>query len=186
MSETLQSPKSRISAPAAAYAAGSPREPRVRRLLLSLAIVFGLVAFVVAFGGVARDLDYAATIHSLRRLPASALALSVLMTAVSFAGLIGREATALRYVGARPPRLAVLVGGLASAALGNVAGFVLMGRITDKPNRTPQAVFSVQIFLFPLDVIGDQFGRHTQDSPGAPIILLQADYMNIWKVPLEF
>ncbi|HXT05667.1 MAG TPA: bifunctional lysylphosphatidylglycerol flippase/synthetase MprF [Roseiarcus sp.] len=95
----------------------------MRRLLLSLAIAFGLVAFVIAFGGVARDLDYAATMRTLCRLPASALALSVLMTAISFAGLIGREATALRYVGARPPRLALLVGGLASAALGNVAGF---------------------------------------------------------------
>jgi phosphatidylglycerol lysyltransferase len=121
MTQTLEPPKPR-AAPAAAFAA-SAREPRMRRLLLSLAIAFGLVAFVVAFGGVARDLDYAATIHTLRRLPTSALALSVLMTALSFAGVIGREATALRYVGARPPRLAVLVGGLASAALGNVAGF---------------------------------------------------------------
>jgi phosphatidylglycerol lysyltransferase len=123
MSETLPSPKPRASAPAAALIAAAPREPRIRRLLLALAIAFGLVAFVVAFDGVARNLDYAATIHSLHRLPASALALSLLMTAVSFAGVIGREATALRYVGARAPRLAVLVGGLASAALGNVAGF---------------------------------------------------------------
>ena len=121
MSQTLEPPKAR-PAPAAALVA-SAREPRLRRLLLSLAIGFGLVAFVVVFGGVARDLDYAATIHTLHRLPASSLALSVLMTALSFAGVIGREATALRYVGARAPRLAVLVGGLASAALGNVAGF---------------------------------------------------------------
>jgi phosphatidylglycerol lysyltransferase len=129
MSQVLESEKP--SAPAsedavasdAGYAVDPLREPRVRRLLLSLAIAFGLVAFVVAFGGVARDLDYAATIHTLRRLPVSALALSVAMTALSFAGYIGREATALSYVGARPPRLALWLGGLAAAALGNVAGF---------------------------------------------------------------
>jgi phosphatidylglycerol lysyltransferase len=123
MSDILESLKPCAGPPAAAGVAVPAREPRVRRLLLSLAIVFGLAAFVVAFGGEARDLDYATTMHTLRRLPASALALSLLMTAVSFAGFIGREATALSYVGARPPRLALLLGGLAAAALGNVAGF---------------------------------------------------------------
>jgi phosphatidylglycerol lysyltransferase len=99
------------------------KAPGVQRLLLSLAIAFGLYAFMFAFGGVARDLDYLEAIRMMRRLPLSALSWSLAATAVSFIGFIGREATALRYVGARVPRLAMVLCGLSAAALSNTAGF---------------------------------------------------------------
>ena len=99
------------------------KEPRVQRLLLALAIGFGLYAFMFAFGGVARDLDYLQAVRTMRHLPMSVLAWSMAATAVSFVGFIGREATALRYVGARVPRLALVLCGLSAAALSNAAGF---------------------------------------------------------------
>ena len=125
-SEPRATEDSRLASPnVAAYALA---EARTRRLLLSLAVAFGLAAFMLAFGDAARDFDYAEMIHTLRRLPASALAFALAMTALSFAGIVGREAAALRYVGARPPKLAILLCGVSAAALGNAAGFgVLTG-----------------------------------------------------------
>ena len=107
MSETLQSPKPRASAPAAAFAAASAREPRVQRLLLALAIAFGLAAFVVAFGDVARDLDYAgddAGAAAPARLGARPRGVG---TAISFAGVRRPRGDGAALVGARVPRLAI-------------------------------------------------------------------------------
>jgi hypothetical protein len=56
------------------------KAPGVQRLLLSLAIAFGLYAFMFAFGGVARDLDYLEAIRMMRRLPLSALSWSLAPT----------------------------------------------------------------------------------------------------------
>ncbi len=100
----------------------SLRGPRAHSLLLALAIGFGLVAFLMAFGDVAKSFDFSELLRVVRRLPASALALALAGTAISFAGFVGREATALRYVGVRAPWLAVVLCGLAAPALGNAAG----------------------------------------------------------------
>jgi phosphatidylglycerol lysyltransferase len=98
-------------------------EPRARSLLLGLAICFGVAAFVIVFGDVAQDLDFSEVMRALRKLPPASLALALAGTLVSFAGFIGREAAALRYVGAQVPRLAMVLCGLAAPALGNIAGF---------------------------------------------------------------
>ncbi len=115
--------------PASAFArerlGETPRRSRVQSLLLSVTIVLGLAALAAAVGGMAPDLDYAVFVHALRRLPLSHLALALAATAVSFAGYVGREAAAMRYVGARVPRLALMVCALAAPALGNMAGFGL-------------------------------------------------------------
>lgn len=70
------------AAQASAASADPPREPRVQRLLLSLAI---------AFGDVARSLDYAETMRTLHRLPGDRVALAVAAMLTSYAGFIGRE-----------------------------------------------------------------------------------------------
>jgi phosphatidylglycerol lysyltransferase len=114
--------------PSASPPANPLKEPRVQRLLLSLAIAFGLAAFVFAFGDVVRDVDYAETVRTLRRLSSDRVALAVAATLASYAGFVGREATALAYVGASVPRLALWLCAISAAALGNVAGFgVLTG-----------------------------------------------------------
>jgi phosphatidylglycerol lysyltransferase len=107
-----------------AEGAGSPfREPRLQRLLISLAIALAVAALIAAFSDEVRDLDYSQTVRSLRHMPDSTLVLSLLATVFSFAALIGREATALAFLGARLPAAAVIIGGISGAALGNAAGF---------------------------------------------------------------
>ena len=48
----------------------SLRGPRLRSLLLALAIGFGLVAFLMAFGDVAKSFDFSELLRVVRRLPA--------------------------------------------------------------------------------------------------------------------
>ena len=49
--------------------------------------------------------------------------MAVAATFMSYAGVVGREATALAFIGASVPRLALWLCAVAAAALGNVAGF---------------------------------------------------------------
>jgi phosphatidylglycerol lysyltransferase len=92
-------------------------------LLTALAILLSLSVLVVTFGSVVRDIDYREMIRVLRRLPPPAIALSFCATAVSFAALVGRDASALRYVGARVSLPALLLAGFCGSALGNAVGF---------------------------------------------------------------
>ena len=48
-----------------------------------------------------RTLDYHAVVKSLRQLPPGLLVRSLLATAVSYLALVGRDAVALRYIGAK-------------------------------------------------------------------------------------
>ncbi len=100
-----------------------PAQNRAQRLLVSFAILISFAALIAAFGDVVRDIDYRATIQVLRHMPAAAIALAVVATAISFAALVGRDASALRYVGARPSRSALLIAGFCGSALGNAVGF---------------------------------------------------------------
>jgi phosphatidylglycerol lysyltransferase len=88
-------------------------------LLAAAAIVLLLLLLQAASAG----LDYHAVIRALRHLPASALALAGLATVLSYAGLVARDAAALRHLGIRLRLSALLVGGVAGSALGNVLGF---------------------------------------------------------------
>ena len=101
-------------------------QSRFQRLFTSLAILLSLAVLVVAFGNVVQDVDYREMIRVLRRLPASAIVLSLCSTAVSFAALVGRDASALRYVGARVSSPALLLAGFCGSALGNVVGFGML------------------------------------------------------------
>jgi phosphatidylglycerol lysyltransferase len=78
---------------------------------------------VVLFSDLVPDLDYHAIILALRRTPASAIVWSIGATALSFAALVGRDACALRYIGARTSFPALLLASFCGSALGNAAGF---------------------------------------------------------------
>ena len=117
-------PTKPANGPRGSVASAPPlKETRVQRLLVSLTVAFGLAAFVFAFGDVARNIDYVETVRTLWRLPSYGVALAVAATLVSYAGFVGREATALAYVGVSVPRLALWLCAVSAAALGNVAGF---------------------------------------------------------------
>ena len=81
---------------------------------------------IAAFGDAVRGIDYRETVHVLRHLPASAILLSVAATAMSFAALVARDASAMRYVGARASPSALLVAGFCGSALGNAVGFSVL------------------------------------------------------------
>ncbi len=108
-------------------------QTRLQRGLTSLAILMSLAFLVVALGNVAQDIDYAEMTKALRRMPASAIALSLCATAISFAALVGRDACALRYVDARVSSRALLIAGFCGSALGNAVGF---GALTAAAVRT--------------------------------------------------
>ncbi len=94
-----------------------------RRLLSSLAMLIAGAVLVVLFSDLVPGLDYHAIILALRRTPASAIVWSIGATALSFAALVGRDACALRYIGARTSFPALLLASFCGSALGNAAGF---------------------------------------------------------------
>ena len=108
-------------------------QSRFQRLATSLAILVSLSVVVLAFGNGVLNIDYVQMVRVLRRLPASAIALSLCATAISFAALVGRDASALRYVGARVPASALFLGGFCGSALGNAVG---LGVLTAAAVRT--------------------------------------------------
>lgn len=74
------------------------------------------------------SLDYHAIIQHLCRLPETAVVEALLATVLSYLALIGRDAVALRYLGAKVPRPTLCLGAITGSALGNAAGFgVLTG-----------------------------------------------------------
>jgi phosphatidylglycerol lysyltransferase len=73
--------------------------------------------------GLSHGIDYHAMIRALRRTPNRLLIWSALATAISYAALIARDVCALRYVGAKIPGSALLLGSFCGSALGNAVGF---------------------------------------------------------------
>ncbi len=98
-------------------------QTRAQRLLVSFALLFSVGLLVVAFSDAVREFNYREMVHALRHLPPSAIACAFGGTALSFAALVGRDASALRYIGARVSTPALLIGGFCGSALGNAVGF---------------------------------------------------------------
>jgi phosphatidylglycerol lysyltransferase len=98
-------------------------QTRAQRLLASFAILFSAGLLIVAFSDAVREFDYREMVRALRHLPLSAVAGALGGTALSFAALVGRDASALRYVGARVTTPALLIGSFCGSALGNTVGF---------------------------------------------------------------
>jgi phosphatidylglycerol lysyltransferase len=93
-----------------------------RRLAPPLALLLVLGAIVLVAQRMGATLQYRDLVRAVRRVPESAIALSVLATAMSYVALLASDVFAARYARVRP-RPAVL--GLASFtgfALGNAAG----------------------------------------------------------------
>jgi phosphatidylglycerol lysyltransferase len=115
-------PKQSTQANVRASAEATPHG-RAHRLLSSLATLVAGAILIVLFSDLIPELDYHAMILALRRTPASAIAWSIGATALSFAALVGRDASALRYIDARISFPALLLASFCGSALGNAAGF---------------------------------------------------------------
>ena len=95
----------------------------VRWLVGGAALVVAGVVLHAIFHGLAREMDYDVLVSALRHVKNSAVGLSLACTGLSFAALIARDVTALRYVNARPPVSAILLAAFCGTALGNAVGF---------------------------------------------------------------
>ncbi|MFZ2104934.1 MAG: bifunctional lysylphosphatidylglycerol flippase/synthetase MprF [Roseiarcus sp.] len=99
------------------------RDSRASRLLVSLAVLVAGAVFILPLGDLVASIDYHEMTVALRRMPAGAIAASIAATVLSFAALVGRDASALRYIGARTSFSALLLASFCGTALGNAAGF---------------------------------------------------------------
>jgi phosphatidylglycerol lysyltransferase len=104
-------------------AAGEFPRSRVQRLLVSLALFVGVAVLIVVFSDAVRDIDYHEMVRILRHMSTLAILASVGATAMSFAALVARDASALRYLGARASLPALVIAGFCGSALGNAVGF---------------------------------------------------------------
>ena len=94
------------------------------RRLVAPAIALVACGIVLALlHGLSHGIDYHAMIRAMRRTPNRLLLWSAGATAVSYLALIARDVCALRYVGARIPASALLLGSFCGSALGNAVGF---------------------------------------------------------------
>lgn len=66
---------------------------------------------------------YHAVIHALIRIGPARITEAVLAAGISYIGLIGRDALALRYLGLRPPRAVLWLSAFIGSAMGNALGF---------------------------------------------------------------
>jgi phosphatidylglycerol lysyltransferase len=95
----------------------------VHRLLVSLCILGACAILIALFSDLIQNVDYRAMIAALRHTTISATVWSICATALSFAALVGRDASALRYIGARASLSALLLASFCGTALGNAVGF---------------------------------------------------------------
>jgi phosphatidylglycerol lysyltransferase len=91
--------------------------------LVSLALFVGLAVLIVVFSDAVRDIDYHEMVRILRHMSTLAILASIGATAMSFAALVARDASALRYLGARASFPALVIAGFCGSALGNAVGF---------------------------------------------------------------
>ena len=99
-----------------------PMPRRLRPLLLLAGAALLATLAVVALHRLTIEIRFADLADAVRSTPAAAIAWSVLATAASYAALIGYDVSALRYVGARPPRGTTALAAFAGYALGNAVG----------------------------------------------------------------
>jgi phosphatidylglycerol lysyltransferase len=95
----------------------------LRRLVAPTVALVACGIVLALLHGLSHGIDYHAMIRALRRTPNRLLLWSAGATAISYAALVARDVCALRYVGARIPGSALLLGSFCGSALGNAVGF---------------------------------------------------------------
>ena len=105
----------------------------VHRLGAALAVVAAGCVLVLLNSDLARTIDYHALVRATRHMPPDAIGWALIATLASFAAVIGRDASGLRYIGATVSWRAVVVAAVCGTSLGNVVGF---GSLTGGAVRT--------------------------------------------------
>src|SRR3954463_16157802 len=111
-----------LQSPAAALDSGDdapkPRTigQRLRPFLLPTIGIGVCIVILLLLERATAALDYHAVIRSLIHLPAHAIGLALLATALSYVGIVGRDWLALRQVGIRVRPASLIVGSIAGTA----------------------------------------------------------------------
>jgi phosphatidylglycerol lysyltransferase len=95
---------------------------RGRHLILPALGLVACAVILMLLRHLLLGVDYHGTVRALRHLPSAAIGWSVLATAVSYAALVGRDATLLSVAGVHVSRMAVVLGAVCGSALGNAVG----------------------------------------------------------------
>ncbi|HEV2672963.1 MAG TPA: bifunctional lysylphosphatidylglycerol flippase/synthetase MprF [Aliidongia sp.] len=95
----------------------------LRRLIAPVTALVACGIVLALLHGLSHGIDYHAMIRAMRRTPNRLLLWSAGATAISYAALVARDVCALRYVGAKIPASALLLGSFCGSALGNAVGF---------------------------------------------------------------
>src|SRR3954453_22322860 len=118
-----------LQSPAAALAGGDdtpkPRTmgQRLRPFLLPTIGIGVCIVILLLLQRATAALEYHAVLRALVYLPLDAIGLALLATALSYAGIVGRDWLALRQIGAQVRPATLIVGSFAGTALGNAVGF---------------------------------------------------------------
>lgn len=83
----------------------------------------GGLLLLVLFQHLSHTVDYHSVIRQLLHLPAAEWIGALAATLLSYIGLVGRDAAGLRHIGARVPRVLLLLGATVGSAIGNATGF---------------------------------------------------------------
>jgi len=94
----------------------------LRPIVIGLGVLAIGTLLVVALRGFWHELRYQDIVAAIEATPASRVALAALATGVSFAALVGYDASSLRYVGARVPARTIAKTACVAYALSNTIG----------------------------------------------------------------
>ncbi len=101
----------------------APGRGWLQHLAAPLAILVPAAIALALFHALSRQMDYHAITALLRRLPPGAFALSLAASLFSYAALVARDGTILRFLGVPVDRMTLLIGAFCGSALGNAIGF---------------------------------------------------------------
>ncbi len=103
---------------------GAPTRRFDPRRLIAPALALALGAVLLrATQDLSARFTYHTVIHALVQIGPGRIAAAVLAVGLSYVGLVGRDALALRHLGLRPPRSIVFLSAFIGSAMGNALGF---------------------------------------------------------------
>lgn len=118
-------------------------------------LIFALsIAIIVAVGHqLTRSLDYALLASAIRHTHYRAISLAAAATAVSFAILMSRDVSALRYANSRAPWYAIFLAGFCGVSLSNAVGLgglsgaAVRYRVYGAAGVRPDAIAQIVLFI---------------------------------------
>ena len=127
----------------------------LRRIAGPIAALTACALLLVLLNGLSRGLDYHGVTQALRATPHRLVWISILLTAVSYLGLVARDLCALSYVGVQVSTPALLLASFCGSALGNAISFKALtadavrdrvyGAVGVRPEQTARVMLFINV-----------------------------------------